>query len=455
MNAGRPIPADLSAEEALLGACLISPAAITVAREIVTPQDFYRPAHRDVFDAILRLADAGEYVDPVTVSAGFGVDERDDVMRELHAYQNDTPTISAADQYANAVLHASKLRALIYVGSDLVEAGYDRAQSPADVADTFSRLLADHELLRRHQGGTVVGFYDDIATIDTGERRDDAQPWIARGVLRRGQRMLVVARAGLGKSTLLRQLAFCAANGVHPFTGQPTERPRKALVVELEAGDWDIADSMRTILFAIKRSMHVRSVFDLQRPALLHRPGGLDIRSPDGRAALELAIQRSEPELVVMGPVKYMFGVQPGENYEMAALAVHGILNTLMAKYRFALAMEAHFSRGDHGAPGGSERWVDWPDVGFAIHPPENVAVPPPPGTEMTIKQFRSPRDSAIYIPGLIMRGGHQMLPWLVNDHNDPHRWGKSVYSERYGGTRQVDYVAHQQTSLDDPPPSA
>jgi replicative DNA helicase len=449
VNARRSIPHDLESEEALLGACLISPAVIDVTRDIVTPSDFYRPSHRAMYETILRLADAGQRCDPVTVGSVFDPAEREQVVRELHEYQNRTPTVSAADQYANSVLHHSKLRALIHVGSDLVDAGYDGIGDPADVADDFARLLGDHELLRRRQGGTVTGFYDDIGSLDTGEHRDDAQPWIARGVLRRGQRMLIVARAGLGKSTLLRQLAFCAVNGVHPFTSQPTEKPRNALVVELEAGAWDITDSMRTILFAIKRAKQVATVFDLARPALLHRQGGLNIRSPEGRAALELAIQQSQPELVVMGPVKYLFSTLPGENYETAALAVHGILNTLMSKYRFALAMEAHFSRGDHGAPGGSERWVDWPDVGFAIHPPENVAIPPPPGTEMTIKQFRSPRDGQIYIPPTIMRGAHQMLPWLVNDHNDPHRWGKSVYAERYGATRQVDYRPYDQGGMD------
>lgn len=445
----RSIPRDIESEEALLGACMVRSSIIDEVRDIVNPADFYKPQHREMFDAIIRLVDAGEHVDPVTVSSTFTAAARDAVLTDLYRYQNTTPSLSAADQYANAILHASKLRALIYVGSDLVDSGYDQVENPAEVAESFSQILADHELLRRQQGGNVVGYYSDIGHIDSGESRDDAQPWIARGVLRRGQRLLIVAKAGLGKSTFLRQLAFCAVNGVHPFTGQPTERKRRALVVELEAGDWDIADSMRSILMAIKRSMQVPTVMDLERPALLHRPGGLDIRTPDGRAALELSIQRSEPELVVMGPVKYLFSAKPGENYEMAALDVHGILNTLMSKYRFALAMEAHFSRGDHGAPGGSERWVDWPDVGFAVHPPENVAIPPPPGTEMTIKQFRSPRDSQIYIPGQIMRGADRTLPWIVNDHSDPHRWGKSVYSERYGATRQVDYQPYTQDSLD------
>jgi hypothetical protein len=445
---GRAIPHDLAAEESLIGACLLSRGAITDTRDLVTPTDFYRPQHRTIYETMLTLVDAGEPVDVISVSDVFPHNEREEAVRDMARLQNMTPTISAAQRYATQILHASKLRALIYVGSDMVDAGYEQTATPAEVAEHFARLLTDHELLRRHEGGALLGYYPDIATLDTGEERDTAQPWIARGVLRRQQRMLVVATAGLGKSTWLRQLAFCAVNGVHPLTEQPTERKRRALVVELEAGEWDIVDTTRDVLLALRRAKQTHSAFDLERPALLHRPGGLDLRSANGKAAFELAVQRSEPELVVMGPIKYMFGMKPGENYEVAALAVHGVLNEMIAKYRFALVLEAHFSRGDHGAPGGSERWVDWPDVGFAIHPPEDSPIPPIPATDMTITQFRNPRDRQIYFPPTLIRGVRQHLPWLAIDAIDPGRPGRSIFAERYGGTREADYAPYQQAEM-------
>jgi replicative DNA helicase len=448
VNDRREIPIDLIAEEALLGACLLSRAAIESTSKIVMASEFHRPLHQRIYAAILLLFEAGEQVDIVSVAASFTGDERQTAIETMHRLQNEVPAISAADRYAAQVLHTAKHRALIYLGSDIIDAGYDRSPAPAEVAESFSKTLADHELLRRHEGGNVVGYYPDIGTVDTGEDRDAVQPWIARGVLRRQQRLLVVAKAGLGKSTFLRQLAFCAVNGVHPLTEQATERPRKALIVELEAGLWDIASSMRDILLPLRRAKHLHSAFDLERPALLHRPGGIDLRSPDGRAALELAIQRAQPELVVMGPIKYMSSMKPGENYETAALALHGILNDMMAKYRFALAMEAHFSRGDHGAPGGSERWVDWPDVGFGIHPPDDCATPPPPMTEMTMTQFRNPRDGGIYIPPFLLRGARQHLPWIAVDHVDPARTARSAFTERYGAVRQVDYQPFEQADL-------
>ena len=67
-RAGRVPPHNLEAEESLLGAMLLSRDAITVAVEIgVSAEDFYKPAHTHVFDAVLSLYGQGEPIDPVTV----------------------------------------------------------------------------------------------------------------------------------------------------------------------------------------------------------------------------------------------------------------------------------------------------------------------------------------------------------------------------------------------------
>lgn len=430
-------PHDLAAERAVLGCCLLSTDATTAAISTVTSADFYNPRHQQTFDAITVLHLADEHVDHVSVASALGASFDESPMTWLHELTLETPAVSAVRRYATTVLEHAKSRSLIHIGAELADAGYNGQPAQA-VANRIAEQLADSELLRRHEVGNLRGFYHDIGELDPGVDRDDSQPWIAHGFLRRGQRALVVAKAGIGKSTFLRQLAFCAEAGVHPLTGQVTEKPRRALIVELEAGQWDITASTRDILLGLRRAMQLRSAEDIPRPSLLHRPGGLDIRTPSGRAALEAAIQREQPELVVMGPVKYMGSIKPGENYETAALGLHALLNDLLSRYQFALAMEAHFSRGDHGVPGGSERWVDWPDVGFTIHPHEadqdRPLVPTPSGTEMIVRQFRISRDSDIWLPRTLIRGAKNRLPWSVDDQPDPIRSGTSMFVQRYGG---------------------
>src|SRR5919112_1078538 len=68
-DVGRVPPNNLEAEESLLGAMLLTKDAIVAATEVgVSADDFHKPAHGHVFDAIVALYGAGEPVDPVTVA---------------------------------------------------------------------------------------------------------------------------------------------------------------------------------------------------------------------------------------------------------------------------------------------------------------------------------------------------------------------------------------------------
>src|SRR5207244_1432575 len=65
----RQPPQDLTAEQSVLGGMLLSKDAIADVVEVLRPDDFYRPAHQTVYDAILDLYGRGEPADPVTVAA--------------------------------------------------------------------------------------------------------------------------------------------------------------------------------------------------------------------------------------------------------------------------------------------------------------------------------------------------------------------------------------------------
>ena len=67
-SGGRVPPHNLQAEESLLGAMLLSRDAIAAAVEICAADDFYKPAHGHVFEAVCSLYGQGEPADPVTVA---------------------------------------------------------------------------------------------------------------------------------------------------------------------------------------------------------------------------------------------------------------------------------------------------------------------------------------------------------------------------------------------------
>jgi replicative DNA helicase len=61
-------PQSLEAEQSTLGSMLLDKEAIATAAEILVAEDFYRDAHRIIFDALISLFNKGEPADLITVT---------------------------------------------------------------------------------------------------------------------------------------------------------------------------------------------------------------------------------------------------------------------------------------------------------------------------------------------------------------------------------------------------
>src|SRR5262249_59337911 len=115
-GAQRVPPHNLQAEESLLGAMLLSKDAIAAGVELVGADDFYKPAHGHVFDAITTLYAAGDPVDPVTVADELrraGLLDAIGGQGVLVTLQANTPATTSAGRYAKIVEEHSLLRRLI------------------------------------------------------------------------------------------------------------------------------------------------------------------------------------------------------------------------------------------------------------------------------------------------------------------------------------------------------
>jgi len=146
-GAQRVPPHNLDAEASLLGAMLLSREAVGIAVERgVHPDEFYKPAHRHIFDAIRSLNTAGEPVDPITVAdelrrhqllEGIGG------LEELLALQNATPAVSSAERYAKIVRDTARLRRLIGAAGDIAEIGYGEPDDVERALDEAESRIFD------------------------------------------------------------------------------------------------------------------------------------------------------------------------------------------------------------------------------------------------------------------------------------------------------------------------
>ncbi|MEY3988579.1 MAG: replicative helicase, partial [Actinomycetota bacterium] len=112
-------PHSVEAEASLLGAMLLSREAVSIAFERgVRSDEFYKPAHQHIFDAIRALNSAGEPVDPITVGDELRRNNLLDGIGGIDALltlQNATPAITSAERYAKIVRETASLRKLISV----------------------------------------------------------------------------------------------------------------------------------------------------------------------------------------------------------------------------------------------------------------------------------------------------------------------------------------------------
>lgn len=137
-------PHNLEAEESLLGAMMLAPAAIGAAVELVRSGDFYKPAHGHIYEAISALYASGEPADPVTVAEELRRAELlDDIggAAVLAQIQARTPATSNAGHYAGIVKDNALLRRLIAVAGDIAELGYHPPDDAAKALDEAESLI--------------------------------------------------------------------------------------------------------------------------------------------------------------------------------------------------------------------------------------------------------------------------------------------------------------------------
>jgi hypothetical protein len=367
-----PPPHDSDAESAVIGACLNNTAAIRWAAEWLTPGDFYSPQWAMAFSAMVALDKVGRKADVVTVDDQARLQGYDKPLQAaLLCAHADAPTVSGTsgvERYAPIVRRHSVARAGLAIALDAVDAFKDTAKDPDEVVDS---LVADLKSIDAHiPTGTPDGFmtFEELLAKPESER----SPWIITGLLRRDWRSMFVGPEGSGKTILLRQIAFCAAAGIHPFMGEAKPiKPVRTLLVDLENPE----DHLHDWIDKLARQGENWERRTEGRGAVWHRPGGVDIRKRSDRRQFEEVLRQHRPELVSLGPLYKAFRRNHGETDEQAAAEMQEILDDLRTRYGFALVIEHHAPKAQGGvrdlAPFGSSLWLRWGEIRMSLTPPD------------------------------------------------------------------------------------
>jgi replicative DNA helicase len=243
-------PYSFEAEQSVLGGLLLAGDAWDAVAEEVVASDFYRPDHRLIFGQIVRLVDASEPVDVITVADKLtAVDELDAAggLAYLAELASNTPSASNIRAYAQVVRERASLRKLIEAAQEIADSGFNpegrtsgelideaerrimhiseqgpKAGGPQEVNPLLQSALARIEELFNSEGditGLSTGF-SDLDDMTSGLQGSDL--------------IIVAGRPSMGKTSFAMNMVESAVLGQNkPILVFSMEMPAQQLMVRL------------------------------------------------------------------------------------------------------------------------------------------------------------------------------------------------------------------------------
>ena len=217
----RTLPHSLDAEKSVLGAILIHNDAFNHAAELIDSRDFFRDAHRRIFDKMIALSERGDAIDFVTLREELSRSgDLDDVGGPAYiaSLADGVPRSANVEYYARIVKEKSTLRNLIHSANKILTEAYEAEQEPDLLLDEAERAIfaiaedriragfvplrdlvqssfSTIEKLQQHKGlvtGVPTGF------VDLDEMTSGLQP---------SDLVLVAARPSVGKTSFVLNIA--------------------------------------------------------------------------------------------------------------------------------------------------------------------------------------------------------------------------------------------------------
>lgn len=226
LQKGKIPPQAIDLEEVVLGAMMIDKKGVDEAIDILSPEAFYKEAHKDIFEVIQFLFQEGEPIDLLTVSNRLKTNKKlTAIGGEYYLIQLTQKVSSSAhiEYHCRIILQKFIQRSLIKISSEIIEEAYDESTDVFDLLDNaesklyevtqgnikkssesaqslLSQAIKRIEEISNKQGlsGIPSGF-SDLDKLTSGWQPSDL--------------VIVAARPGMGKTALTLSMARNIAVG--------------------------------------------------------------------------------------------------------------------------------------------------------------------------------------------------------------------------------------------------
>lgn len=242
-------PQNLEAEMSVLGGVLLENDALNKALELLSPDDFYRESHRQIFLALIALSERSEPADLVTLTAELKRQEQLEVVggsAYLATLVDYVPTAANISYYAKLMKEKSVARHMITVATEIATRGYDgkEIEKTLDWAEKSIFEIANMKGKASYFSTKEI-MKDTFKAIEKLYERQELVTGVPTGYtqldsmtagLQGGDLVIVAGRPSMGKT------AFCV-NVVENATMQG-DQPISALIFSLEMGKEQLVQRM-------------------------------------------------------------------------------------------------------------------------------------------------------------------------------------------------------------------
>jgi replicative DNA helicase len=277
------MPHNVQAEQSVLGSAMSGERQLAEITALLRTDDFYRPDHRLIYEAICELYLAGKPVDILTVSdllESKGQMEKAGGLAYISSLPDTIPVMANAMHYADLVRQKSLLRRLLTAMDEVSGLCYDDSSEADVLLDIAARRIHEirenrdatgFESIREIMGRTV----NELAAMARGKVHEHhvltGLPALDRAIggLRPGSLIIVAARPAMGKSAFALNIAQKAATlygvpaaifslemskeeiGNRMLSAQSLVQARALNTGDLQSEDWDkIARALPTLYAA-------------------------------------------------------------------------------------------------------------------------------------------------------------------------------------------------------------
>src|SRR5438270_4835775 len=217
----RTLPHNLEAERSVLGAILIHNDAFNSAAEVLNPRDFFRDAHRRIFEKMVQLSERGNAIDFITLKEELSrTGELDEVGGPAYiaALVDGLPHATNIEYYARIVREKSTLRNLIFSANKILANAYEAEQEPNQILDEAEQAIfaIAEDRIRAGFVSMRALAHASFETIERAHERKQLITGVPSGFadlddltagFQPGDLVLVAARPSVGKTALALNVA--------------------------------------------------------------------------------------------------------------------------------------------------------------------------------------------------------------------------------------------------------